>query len=76
MARPEGVEPPTLGSEVRCSIQLSYGRVPAILSRGSPVSIPRREREKRRFLAISPRGPEYNLEETRGPARIWVGTLP
>ncbi len=24
--RPEGIEPPTPGSEVRCSIQLSYGR--------------------------------------------------
>jgi hypothetical protein len=27
MARPEGIEPPTLCLEGRCSIQLSYGRV-------------------------------------------------
>ena len=27
VARPEGVEPPTDGVEIRCSIQLSYGRV-------------------------------------------------
>jgi hypothetical protein len=27
LARPEGFEPPTLGSEVRCSIQLSHGRL-------------------------------------------------
>ena len=26
LARPEGVEPPTLWSEAKCSIQLSYGR--------------------------------------------------
>ena len=27
LVRPEGVEPPTPGSEVQCSIQLSYGRM-------------------------------------------------
>ena len=27
MVRPEGLEPPTLWFEARCSIQLSYGRV-------------------------------------------------
>jgi hypothetical protein len=26
VARPEGLEPPTLWFEARCSIQLSYGR--------------------------------------------------
>jgi hypothetical protein len=32
MARPEGFEPPTPGSEVPCSILLSYGRTTLIFS--------------------------------------------
>jgi hypothetical protein len=31
MATPEGLEPPTLGSEDQCSIQLSYGAAKGIL---------------------------------------------
>ncbi len=31
MARPEGLQPPTLGSEDQCSMQLSYGRPLAIV---------------------------------------------
>ena len=31
LARPEGFEPPTPGSEVQCSIQLSYERVEQIV---------------------------------------------
>ena len=35
VVRPEGFEPPTLGSEDRCSCPLSYGRTPARASRHS-----------------------------------------
>ena len=34
---PEGFEPPTLGSEDRCSIQLSYGRVETNFSKDRPL---------------------------------------
>ena len=33
LARSEGFEPPTLGIEIRCSIQLSYERVKRSISR-------------------------------------------
>ena len=36
MARPKGIEPPTYGLEIRCSILLSYGRV-GILGAGNGV---------------------------------------
>jgi hypothetical protein len=56
MARPEGLEPPTLCSEGRCSIQLSYGRVTPILPerslKGSQIiRKPGHEREPRTVRA-------------------------
>ncbi len=35
LVRPGGIEPPTLGLGVPCSIQLSYGRAPSLFLRGT-----------------------------------------
>ena len=42
LARPAGFEPAAYGLEVRCSIQLSYGRPVKILSRSQAPSHPNR----------------------------------
>ncbi len=53
VVRPEGLEPPTTGFEVRCSIQLSYGRVARILVQ-APAAV-NRPAAWRRLCNLGPR---------------------
>ena len=68
--RPEGLEPPTLGSEDRCSIQLSYGRLSGILaSQGDEgdrlVSRTRHCRVRFLLRAVSPLGSDGCVDPIR-----------
>ena len=86
MARPEGFEPPTLGSEDRCSVRLSYGRVHALSASGSPCPRPpatagRRLQNRNRLSALSPasrdRRPvgegEHPLRRSGPLTALWPG---
>ena len=57
---PEGVEPPTYGAEVRCSIQLSYG---CISSGGAPQRPTRAKRGLWPFDTGGASGFEEDLQE-------------
>ena len=65
MARPGGIEPPTAGLEVRCSIQLSYGRSWSTLSEFPDQEIQGRGKNFARGMAHpSHLGPTPVLEVT------------
>ena len=51
MVRPAGIEPATLGLEVRCSVQLSYGRTANIGTDDSIALADRGRRQEGRGLA-------------------------
>ena len=62
MARPEGLEPPTLGLEGRCSIRLSYGR-------------DLKKARKYTASALTPCGGETDVPRQRSSPRAGSGRL-
>jgi hypothetical protein len=67
MARPEGFEPPTLCFEGRCSIQLSYGRVPFLLYLNF--------RRERQLLQFHQWEPSSNIQKTLAALLCVLGIL-
>ena len=82
LVRPPGLEPGTLGLEGRCSIHLSYGRVPIIVPVPSPTSLtlaprlPRSAPTARRAARPTHRRPRvYNRPVTpEAPSRARLST--
>ena len=72
MVRPEGFEPPALGFEARCSIQLSYRRPAARIARPERV-LKGEERRRRRQLA-APGAPCRPRAPLRLPAVARAGS--
>src|SRR5262249_21602634 len=72
LTRPEGFEPPTSGLEIRCSVQLSYGRMTRVL-RGNCRTLPEKLELSHCRDAVCSAAP-FCMESIRGAlkwGRLW-----